>query len=84
MTSLSCIGTVWNDERVPMSAGAVLLWDDGRKASFHCSFDRVLMQSMEVAGTQGIVYVDDWVIPYKVLVMFHSHGGVTAFHCTGA
>lgn len=59
-------GTVWNAEGVPMSAGAVLLWDDGRKASFHCSFDRVLMQSMEVAGTQGVVYVDDWVIPYKV------------------
>lgn len=61
-------GTIWNEERVPMSAGAVLLWDDGRKASFHCSFDRVLMQSMEVAGTQGVVYVDDWVIPYKVRV----------------
>lgn len=63
-----------------MSAGAVLLWEDGRKASFHCSFDRVMMQTVEVAGTQGVVYIDDWVIPYKVCVV----GGCTlCVLCTG-
>lgn len=48
---------------VPLEATATLTWPDGRVATFDCSFRTALRQWLEVAGTAGFVFLDDFVIP---------------------
>ena len=46
-----------------MHIGATLVFPGGRRGHFECGFDRALTQYLEVAGTQGTVRLDDFVIP---------------------
>ena len=41
-------GALRNEAGVLMHVGATLTWQDGRRASFECSFDRAPVQQLEV------------------------------------
>jgi predicted dehydrogenase len=58
-------GPLYNSEGVLLHVGATLVWADGRRANFQCGFDQALTQYLEVAGTQGTVRLDDFVVPYQ-------------------
>jgi D-xylose 1-dehydrogenase (NADP+, D-xylono-1,5-lactone-forming) len=41
-----------------------MMWlGDGRVGSFHCGFNSPLRQSLEIAGTEGVIYVPDMWLP---------------------
>ena len=44
-------GALRNEAGVLMHVGATLTWQDGRRASFECSFDRAPVQQLEVRGS---------------------------------
>jgi predicted dehydrogenase len=43
--------------------GGELLFEGGRRGHFECGFDRALTQYLEIAGTEGTLRLDDFVIP---------------------
>ncbi|KAK9163977.1 hypothetical protein Syun_004879 [Stephania yunnanensis] len=56
-------GTVFNEAGVILSCGASLLWEDGKVATFHCSFLSNTTMNITATGTVGTLHVDDFVIP---------------------
>jgi predicted dehydrogenase len=56
-------GAVLNAGGVPLTAGATVVWPDGRYLSFDTSFQRAPVQRLEVAGTEGAVSLSDFVLP---------------------
>ena len=58
-------GTVFNKAGVITTTGASLLWEDGKVASFNCSFEANLTMTITAVGTKGTLLVNDFVIPYK-------------------
>lgn len=54
-----------NAAGVLLSCGASLQWDDGRVATFHCSFDANLTMSLTVTGTTGTLVLRDFILPYQ-------------------
>jgi predicted dehydrogenase len=52
------------DEGVPLSMSASLRWDDGRTATFTCSFTHALQQWCRIAGDDAVIAMDDFVIPH--------------------
>ena len=54
-----------NPDGVPLRCGGTLCWRDGRIAVFDCGFDAPLRQRLELAGSNGSVIVDDFVIPHE-------------------
>ncbi|KAK9165696.1 hypothetical protein Scep_000887 [Stephania cephalantha] len=56
-------GTVFNEAGVILSCGASLLWEDGKVATFHCSFLSNTTMNITTTGTVGTLHVDDFVIP---------------------
>lgn len=49
---------------VPVEMRGDLLFDEGRTASFHCSFNTTLEQSCRISGTKGFLSLDDFVQPF--------------------
>ncbi|GJR94358.1 hypothetical protein Tco_0266532 [Tanacetum coccineum] len=58
-------GTVFNKAGVIMSCGAALQWEDGKVATFHCSFLANLTMSITASGTKGSLHINDYVIPFE-------------------
>ena len=54
-----------NSDGVLLRCGGTLCWRDGRIAVFDCGFDAPLRQRLEVAGSNGSVILDDFVIPHE-------------------
>ncbi|KAK4253033.1 hypothetical protein QN277_010868 [Acacia crassicarpa] len=54
-----------NEAGVILSCGASLYWEDGKVATFHCSFLGNLTMDITAIGTKGSLHVHDFVIPYQ-------------------
>ncbi|GJV87007.1 hypothetical protein Tco_1530945 [Tanacetum coccineum] len=50
---------------VIMSCGAALQWEDGKVATFHCSFLANRTMSITASGTKGSLHIDDYAIPFE-------------------
>ncbi|TXG74032.1 hypothetical protein EZV62_002611 [Acer yangbiense] len=58
-------GPVLNEAGVILSCGASLHWDDGRLATFFCSFLSNLTMDITAIGTKGTLNLHDFVIPFQ-------------------
>ncbi|KAL8096431.1 putative oxidoreductase At4g09670 [Apium graveolens] len=58
-------GTVFNKAGVILTCGASLHWEDGKVATFHCSFLQNLTMDVTFVGTNGTLHMHDFVIPYE-------------------
>ncbi|KAM7518640.1 hypothetical protein LguiB_017602 [Lonicera macranthoides] len=58
-------GPVFNKAGVIFSCGASLHWDDGKVATFHCSFFGNLTMDITAVGTKGTMHLNDFVIPFE-------------------
>lgn len=58
-------GATFNGQGVPTQLGATLLFEGGRRGHFHCGFDKALTQTLLIAGTNGTLRLDDFVIPFS-------------------
>ncbi|XP_047340749.1 uncharacterized oxidoreductase At4g09670-like [Impatiens glandulifera] len=56
---------VINEAGVILACGASLYWEDGKVASFHCSFLSNLTMDITAVGTNGTLHVNDFVIPLE-------------------
>ncbi|GLJ50868.1 hypothetical protein SUGI_1083550 [Cryptomeria japonica] len=56
---------VLNEGGVITSCGATLSWQDGRVATFDCSFHSCLTMDLSMHGSKGILNLHDFVIPYE-------------------
>uniref|UniRef100_A0A7N0TJ87 Oxidoreductase n=1 Tax=Kalanchoe fedtschenkoi TaxID=63787 RepID=A0A7N0TJ87_KALFE len=76
---LALPGAVLNEYGVILSCGASMHWDDGRTATFHCSFLSNLTMDLTAIGTKGTLHVRDFVIPYEEHEASFSVGTKTGF-----
>ncbi|KAK1428359.1 hypothetical protein QVD17_17192 [Tagetes erecta] len=58
-------GTIFNKAGVIISCGAALHWEDGKVATFHCSFLANLTMTVTASGTKGSLHLNDFVIPFE-------------------
>ncbi|KAK7244393.1 hypothetical protein RIF29_39214 [Crotalaria pallida] len=56
---------VLNDAGVIMAVGASLHWEDGKVATFYCSFLSNLTMDITAIGTKGTLHVHDFIIPHE-------------------
>ncbi|KAL0324919.1 UNVERIFIED_CONTAM: putative oxidoreductase [Sesamum radiatum] len=62
---LALRGTVFNSSGVILACTASLQWEDGKTATFHCSFLSNLTMDVTVVGTNGTLHLHDFVIPFE-------------------
>ncbi|PIN00948.1 Dimeric dihydrodiol dehydrogenase [Handroanthus impetiginosus] len=62
---LALRGTVFNSAGVILACSASLLWEDGKVATFHCSFLANLTMDVTVVGTNGTLRLHDFIIPFE-------------------
>ncbi|KZV57845.1 hypothetical protein F511_03414 [Dorcoceras hygrometricum] len=62
---LALRGTVVNSAGVILACSASLHWEDGKVATFHCSFLANLTMDVTVVGTNGTLHFHDFVIPFE-------------------
>lgn len=48
-----------------MSCGASLHWEDGKIATFYCSFLSNLTMDITAVGTKGTLHIHDFIIPFQ-------------------
>ncbi|XP_077249989.1 putative oxidoreductase At4g09670 [Tasmannia lanceolata] len=58
-------GPIFNKSGVNLSCGATLLWEDGKLATFHCSFVSNLTMDVSILGTNGTLRLNDFLIPFN-------------------
>eukprot|EP00262_Sarcandra_glabra_P008349 TRINITY_DN21804_c0_g1_i1.p1 TRINITY_DN21804_c0_g1~~TRINITY_DN21804_c0_g1_i1.p1 ORF type:complete len:362 (-),score=20.53 TRINITY_DN21804_c0_g1_i1:164-1249(-) len=58
-------GTVLNEAGVILSCSSSLVWEDGKVATFHCSFLSNLTMDISVLGTKGTLHINNFVIPFE-------------------
>ncbi|KAI4346572.1 hypothetical protein L6164_007457 [Bauhinia variegata] len=56
---------VLNESGVILACGGSLCWEDGKVATFHCSFLTNLTMDITAVGTKGTLHVHDFVIPFQ-------------------
>ncbi|KAH7683564.1 D-xylose 1-dehydrogenase (NADP(+)) protein [Dioscorea alata] len=54
-----------NKSGVILACAASLQWDDGKVATFHCTFLCNTAMDISIQGTSGSLHVADFVIPYQ-------------------
>ncbi|KAJ8760659.1 hypothetical protein K2173_015326 [Erythroxylum novogranatense] len=64
-TVVALRGPVLNEAGVILSCGASLHWEDGKLASFHCSFLSHLTMEFTAVGTVGTLHLNDFVVPVQ-------------------
>ncbi|XP_054786152.1 uncharacterized oxidoreductase At4g09670-like [Prosopis cineraria] len=69
-----------NEAGVILSCGASLYWEDGKSATFHCSYLSNLTTDMTVIGTKGSLHVHDFIIPYQEKEASFSAGSGSSFN----
>ncbi|CAL1356690.1 unnamed protein product [Linum trigynum] len=63
-TVIATPGAVISEAGVILACGASLRWEDGKSATFHCSFLAKMESSITAVGTKGpTLEVNDYVIP---------------------
>lgn len=55
----------FNEDGVILSCAASLRWEDGKRATFYCSFLTNLTMDISVLGANGYLRVHDFVIPFQ-------------------
>ncbi|XP_020231679.1 uncharacterized oxidoreductase At4g09670 [Cajanus cajan] len=78
-TVLASYEPVLNKDGVILDCGASLYWQDGRVATFHCSFLANLTMDITAIGTRGTLHVHDFVIPYHEKEASFLAGTQTSF-----
>uniref|UniRef100_A0A1D1XGD2 Putative oxidoreductase At4g09670 n=1 Tax=Anthurium amnicola TaxID=1678845 RepID=A0A1D1XGD2_9ARAE len=63
-TAIALRSPVTNTTGVILSCGSSLVWEDGKVATFHCSFLSHLTMELSVVGTRGTLRLGDFVIPF--------------------
>ncbi|KAJ4967414.1 hypothetical protein NE237_019263 [Protea cynaroides] len=58
-------GPVLNEGGVILECGSYLQWEEGKTATFHCSFLSNLTMAITALGTTGTLQVHDFVGPYE-------------------
>ncbi|XP_047149245.1 uncharacterized oxidoreductase At4g09670-like [Vigna umbellata] len=58
-------GAILNEEGVIISCGSSMHWEDGRSATFHCSFLSHLTFDVTVLGTKGCLRLHDFTLPFE-------------------
>lgn len=71
---------VLNKDGVILDCGASLYWEDGKVATFHCSFLANLTMDITAIGTRGTLHVHDFVIPYHEKEASFLAGTETGFN----
>ncbi|KAM0952933.1 hypothetical protein DsansV1_C02g0018631 [Dioscorea sansibarensis] len=64
-TAVAVSNPIKNAAGVVLSCAATLAWDDGRFATFHCSFLTHITMEISVMGSGGVLSLTDFVIPYE-------------------
>ncbi|XP_057775135.1 uncharacterized oxidoreductase At4g09670-like [Salvia miltiorrhiza] len=64
-TALALRGTVKNSAGVILACSVFLQWEDGKTATFHCSFLANLTMDLTIVGTNGTLKFQDFVIPFE-------------------
>lgn len=64
-TAVAVSNPIKNAAGVVLSCAATLAWDDGRFATFHCSFLTHITMEISVMGSGGVLNLTDFVIPYE-------------------
>ncbi|WCJ44052.1 Glyceraldehyde-3-phosphate dehydrogenase-like family protein [Euphorbia peplus] len=64
-TVVALHGPILNEAGVILACSASLHWDDGKIATFHCSFLTHLTMYITALGTKGTLHLDDFVIPFN-------------------
>jgi len=54
-----------NQVGVILACGATLYWEDGKAATFYCSFLSNTSTDITALGTKGTLHVHDFVLPYE-------------------
>lgn len=58
-------GPIFNKAGVILSCGASLHYEDGKVATFHCSFLSHLTMDVTAIGTKGTLHLNDFIIPFE-------------------
>lgn len=64
-TVVALRGPVLNEVGIILSCGASLHWEDGKVATFHCSFLSNLTMDVTAIGTKGTLHLRDFIIPFE-------------------
>jgi predicted dehydrogenase len=73
-------GHVVNEAGVILACGATFLWQDGRVATFECSFLSHMSMDIIVHGSRGCLSLRDFVVPYEEnCASFLSSSNVSAY-----
>ncbi|XP_022871965.1 uncharacterized oxidoreductase At4g09670-like [Olea europaea var. sylvestris] len=64
-TVLALRNPVFNKAGVILACSASLYWEDGKVATFHCSFLANLAMDVTVVGTNGTLHLHDFIIPFE-------------------
>ncbi|KAK7270397.1 hypothetical protein RIF29_23497 [Crotalaria pallida] len=71
---------VLNQDGVILECGASLYWEDGKVATFRCSFLANLTMDITAIGTKGNLHVHDFGIPFHEKEASFSAGTQTSFN----
>ena len=58
-------GAILNEAGVIISCGSSLHWEDGRSATFHCSFLTYVTFDITALGTKGCLRLHDFTLPFE-------------------
>lgn len=58
-------GAILNEQGVIISCGSALHWEDGRSATFHCSFLSYVTFDVTALGTKGCLRLHDFTLPFE-------------------
>ncbi|KAL0909114.1 hypothetical protein M5K25_023645 [Dendrobium thyrsiflorum] len=64
-TAIAFPNPVKNEAGVVLSCDASLHWEDGRVATFHCSFLAHLTMDLTVIGSKGTLKLNDFIVPFE-------------------
>ncbi|KAL5560068.1 hypothetical protein UlMin_036279 [Ulmus minor] len=78
-TAIALRGAVFNEAGVILACGASLRWEDGKVATFHCSFLANLTMDLTAIGTDGTLHINDFVIPYQEHEASYTTGSKSGF-----
>ncbi|XP_042494014.1 uncharacterized oxidoreductase At4g09670-like [Macadamia integrifolia] len=72
-------GSVLNESGVVLACGSSLQWEDGKTATFYCSFLSNMAMDITAVGTKGTLKVHDFIIPYEEKSASFSLASKTGF-----
>ncbi|CAI0385098.1 unnamed protein product [Linum tenue] len=64
-TAVATRALVLSEQGVILACGASLHWEDGKSATFHCSFLTHMTMFLTAIGTQGTLQLNDFIIPFE-------------------